>query len=77
MTVHINSQTNIAESEVLQTDSPLTYQEQNGDMITKCQPSPHGNVLGKKPLIFQTFFPTMHIKNITNEIKIIAVSLFK
>lgn len=35
MTVHINSQTNIAESEVLQTDSPLTYQEQNGDMITK------------------------------------------
>lgn len=43
MTVHINSQTNIAESEALQTDSPLTYQEQNGDMITKCQPSPRGN----------------------------------
>lgn len=48
ITVHISSQINIAESKVLQTDSRLTYQEQNGDMITKCQPSLHGNISGKK-----------------------------
>lgn len=77
MTIHISSQTNIAESKVLQNDCTLTYQNQNGDMITKCQPSLHGNISGKERYLFKLFFPTMYIQTIITEIQNIAVPLFK